>query len=95
MKTFKEFLTEAKPFTKKGKMFVLKEPKTFKQRGKEFEVLAVGRDTNGNPLMRVVFDGKKKSIQIPYSVTISIQTVVDGLDNKQIKEILDELMVRG
>jgi len=90
MKSFIELLKEAKDYTKKGKMSVFKEPISINQNGKSFDILAIGKDTNGNPLMQVeLSNGKKKSVQIPYSIKLYVDNVIEnGLDKKETTEMI-------
>jgi len=90
MKSFLEIITEAKAYNKKGKMYVLKEPKHIEAGNKSFLILAFGKDTNGNPLMRIEFrSGKKKSVQVPYSITLMIDEIVkNGLSKHELDAIL-------
>jgi len=90
MKSFIDMLKEEKAYTKKGKMFIFKKPVGVEQSGKTFLIVAMGKDANGNPLMRVEFvSGKKKSVQIPYSLSLSVDQVVkNGLDKKEAAEMI-------
>jgi len=91
MKTFKEFITEAKEYNKKGRMNVLKTPLALKS---GVELLSIGKDVNGNKLVRVELkNGKKKSFQLDSSVTVTIDDVVGGLTDKQINHIMSSLDV--
>jgi len=91
MKSFVELLKEEKAYTKKGKMYIFKTPKSVEQSGKTFDIIAMGRDTNGNPLMRVELfpNGKKKSVQIPHSLSLSVDQVIkNGLDKREAEEMI-------
>jgi len=79
----------AKPYTKKGRMNVFKQPVPLKDGA---ELLAIGRDVNGNKLIRIELrNGKKKSVQLDSSKTITLDDVVAGLDKSQIDHIMGSI----
>jgi CheY-specific phosphatase CheX len=92
MSTFREYLTEAKAYTKTGKALTLKSPLDI---GSGVSILGMSRDTNGNALLRVEDKtGKKKSLQYKAGgmSTIDIDELVDQsfLKRKEdIKTIVD------
>ena len=88
--TIKNVINEAKAYLKKGSMYVLKKPVFVGTADKGFYILAVGHDRTGNPLMRVRENDKTRSFQIPYSVSITVDDVVRGLDGRQLNAILKE-----
>jgi len=88
--TIKNVINEAKAYLKKGNMYVLKKPVFVGTADKGFYILAVGHDRYGNPIMRVRENDKTRSFQIPYSVSITVDDVVRGLDGRQLNAILKE-----
>jgi len=95
--SFKEFLkqdvnedlTEArKPYKKKGNMYVFNEPVEISP---ALTILAFGRDTNGNKIIRAETTKGVKRVQVGHETSFSVDDFVDGLSDKQIKVLTDLL----
>ena len=92
MSEFKEYLNETKNrkmYTKKGKMYILKKPLELSNK---VDLLAIGHDVNGNKIVKLELQGgKKKTVQLQSSKTITIDDVQAGLSQDLIDFIIDSI----
>jgi len=81
-------LDSAKPYLKKGRMYVYKNPLELQAFNKRFLVLALGKDVYGNPLIRIsdLWERKKTSFQIDYGLSLRVD---DFIDEESFKDSRD------